>query len=404
MDSSFYILYNKWLTNRGENGIIELPKKERMLEMKKVVWIDDCGNKWENLKDWRRLHVCPNNGCLTCPLSRKNNGLRVLCDKLTKEYPERVVELMQGRLCRAEVEVKNLFQNTKTGKEILCSKDHFLMTEFCREVWCDDCPVRERVEEDGFGSCVEWMREHWEESLELLGWRMVEEKKEDGEQRENGEQKMEKMEKMKIRHKESGQTVEINPEDVLATQLCFREHCGSCPLNGYDCTEWVSEHLNEALKIFGFEKVGDAKLEEAEKEDNKQETSEYDYFLMRHLGVGYRERFQVEGTDGVYHVGVAGRLFRVYDRDGSRKREIVDGQVLYTLLEHPERVKKGLTAEHREYLEAVMKVFPEVQWVKRDGGWLLFGSDKLVLLSRENRDWEELKDGEERDVRELLGK
>lgn len=304
--------------------------------MKRVLWIDDCGDRWKNLENWRKLHVCPFQSCLSCPLSVSNNGLSVLCDKLVREHPERVLELMQGELCRVEVEEKNLFRNTKTGKEILCSKDHFLMTGFCREVRCDDCSVRKRVEEDGFGSCVEWMREHWEEGLALLGWRMVEEDEDMGEQ-EEVEQK------------------EVKQEG----------------------SEWG---------------------------ESEQGNSEYDYFLMRHLGVGYRERFQIEGTEGVYHVGVAGRLFRVYDRDGSRKREIVDGQVLYTLLEHPERVRKGLTAEHREYLEAVMKVFPEVRWVKRDGGWLLFGSDKLVLLSRENRDWEELKDGEERDVRELLGK
>ena len=102
---------------------------------------------------------------------------------------------------------------------------------------------------------------------------------------------------------------------------------------------------------------------------------EPDYFLMRHLGVGYRERFQVDGTDGVYYVGVAGRLFRVYDGEGNGKREIEGGQVLYLLLAHPEKVRKiGLTEEHREYLEAVQKGPPAVPRGKREGGWVLFGT------------------------------
>ena len=65
---------------------------------------------------------------------------------------------------------------------------------------------------------------------------------------------------------------------------------------------------------------------------------------MWHLGVGFRERFQVEGTDEVYYVGLGGRLYRVH------KREIENGQVLYDLLEHPEKVRKiGLTEERREH-------------------------------------------------------
>ena len=239
-----------------------------------------------------------------------------------------------------KVEEKNLFQNVRTGKESLFSREHFLMSELCQGFLYDDCPVKKRVEEDKFEGCADWMMEHWEEGLELLGWKKMEEDEEMSEQ--------EKVEQKKTEQKE-------------------------------------------------------VKQEESDWGEVKQGNSEHDYFLMRHLGVGYRERFQVEGTDGVYHVGVAGRLFRVYDEEGSRKREIVDGQVLYTLLEHPERVKKGLTAKHREYLEAVLKVFPEVRWVKRDGGWLLFGKEGVVLLTRVGEDWEELKDGEERDVRELLG-
>ena len=400
---------------------MELPKKERVLEMKKVVWIDDCSDKWESLEDWRELHVCPFQSCLSCPLSVKNNGMNVLCDRLVKDFPERVLTLMQGKLCRVGIEEKEKrgekiekmkdeeevvwIENVKSGERKKVERGYVPMILLCGDSVCSGCPVWRKTEQAGLGCCIDWMKEHWEEGLGLLGWRMVEEKKEDGEQREDGEQKMEKM---KIRHKESGQTVEINPEDVLATQLCFRENCMSCPLDGYDCTEWVSEHLDEALKIFGFEKVGDAKLEEVKKEEIEQETCENEicennYFLMRHLGVGYRERFQVEGTDGVYYVGVAGRLFRVYDRDGSRKREIEDGQVLYTLLEHPERVRKGLTAEHREYLEAVLKVLPEVRWVKRDGDWLLFGKKNVVLLTRVGEEWEELGKGEKRYVRELLG-
>lgn len=297
-------------------------KKERMLDMKKVVWIDDTGDRWENLGEWRRLHVCPGRVCLSCPLGKMNNGMDVLCDELVREYPERVVELMQGELCRVEVEEKNLFRNVRTGKEISFSREHFIMGELCWGLQCSECPIKKEVEDDIYAGCMEWIMDHWEEGLKLLEWKKVE-----------------------------------NPEQG----------------NG--------------------------------EKEVKVEAPEYDYFLMRHLGVGFRERFQVEGTDGVYHVGLGGRLFRVYDEEESGKREIEGGQVLYTLLEHPEKVRKiRLTEEHREYLEAVMKVFPEVRWVKLDGGWLLFGDDKLVLLSRENRDWEELKDGEERDVRELLGK
>ena len=322
-----------------------------MLEMKKVVWIDDVGDRWENLEDWRKLHVCPGQGCLSCPLSKKNNGMNVLCDRLVRDFPERVLTLMQGELCRVEVEEKEKkgekmekmkdeeevvwIENMKSGERKKVERGYVPMILLCGDSVCSGCPVWRKTEQAGLGCCIDWMKEHWEEGLGLLGWKKVEEDEDMGEQ-EEVEQK------------------EVKQEG----------------------SEWG---------------------------ESEQGNSEYDYFLMRHLGVGYRERFHVEGTEGVYHVGVAGRLFRVYDRDGSRKRKIEDGQVLYTLLEHPERVRKGLTVEHREYLEAVVKIFPEVQWVKRDGGWLLFGDDKLMLLSRENRDWEELKDGEERDVRELLG-
>lgn len=305
-------------------------KKERVLDMKKVVWIDDTGDRWENLEDWRRLHVCPGRGCVSCPLGIGNNGLGVLCDKLVREYPERVLELMQGELCRVEVKEKNLFRNVRTGEETSFDREYFIMGELCWGVKCDDCPVGEKVKDEICSGCTEWMRNHWEEGLELLGWKKVED--------------------------EEVKDVDMKQETIKQGEI-------------------------------------------------KQETPKHDYFLMRHLGVGFRERFQVEGTDGVYHVGIAGRLFRVYDEEGSGKREIEGGQVLYTLLEHPEKVRKiRLTEEHREYLEAVMKVLPEVRWVKLDGGWLLFGDDKLVLLSRENRDWEELRDGEKRDIREWLGK
>lgn len=297
-----------------------------------------------------------------------------------------------------KVEEKNLFQNVRTGKESLFSREHFLMSELCQGFLYDDCPVKKRVEEDKFEGCADWMREHWEEGLELLGWKKM------GSVKENKGGKM-----MKVKNTETGNVVEINPENIMVTQLCYGKACTDCPLKNHDCTGWAREHLDEALKMFGFEKVEDVKQED--EWGNEQETSESNsglepnYFLMRHLGVGYRERFQIEGTDGVYYVGVAGRLFRVYDKEGSRKREIENGQVLYTLLEYPERVRKiGLTKEHREYLEAVLKVLPEVQWVKRDGGWLLFGKENVVLLAREKEGWEELKDGKERDVRELLGK
>lgn len=293
--------------------------------MKKVVWIDNFGDRWENLEVWRELHACPGQMCPNCPLSKKNNGRGVSCHELVKEYPERVLELMRGELCREEVEEKNLFRNVRTGEEKQISREDCPpMGVLCNGFVCiGDCPIWKKVEESNYeyNSCRDWMVDHWEEGLKLLEWEKVE-----------------------------------SPEQG----------------NG-------------------------------EKED-KVKAPEYGYFLMRHLGVGFRERFQIENTDGVFYVGVAGRLFRVYDEGGRRKREIENGQVLYLLLEHPEKVRKiGLTEEHREYLEAVMKVLPEVQWVKRDGGWLLFGNDKLVLLSRENRGWEELKDGEKRDVRELLG-
>ena len=211
----------------------------------------------------------------------------------------------------------------------------------------------------------------------------------------------------------TGEQRQVSREDCPPMSvLCNGFEClGDCPIwkkveeSNYEynsCRDWMVDHWEEGLKLLGWKKV-ESPEGNGEKED-KVEALKYDYFLMRHLGVGYRERFQVEGTDGVYYVGVAGRLFRVYGGEGNGKREIEGGQVLYLLLEHPEKVRKiGLTEEHREYLEAVMKVLPEVQWVKRDGGWLLLGKESLVLLTRAGEDWGELEEGEKMEIRELLG-
>ena len=186
---------------------------------------------------------------------------------------------------------------------------------------------------------------------------------------------------------------------VLAAVLAAaKAEEAAAPVAAETATEAVADAAPEAEQK-------EVKQEESDWGEVEQGNSEYDYFLMRHLGVGYRERFQIEGTDGVYYVGVAGRLFRIYDGEGRGKREIENGQVLYTLLEYPERVRKiGLTKEHREYLEAVLKVIPEVRWVKLDGGWLLFGKENVVLLTRVGEDWVELEEGKEMEIKELLGK
>lgn len=215
-----------------------------------------------------------------------------------------------------------------------------------------------------------------------------------------------------IQSVKTGEREQVSREDCPPMGvLCNGFEClGDCPIwkkveesNGYNsCRDWIMDHWEEGLKLLRWEKVEDVDMKQ---ETIKQKESEHDYFLMRHLGVGYRERFHVEGTDGVYYVGVAGRLFRVYDGEGNGKREIEGGQVLYSLLEHPEKVRKiGLTEEHREYLEAVMKVLPEVQWVKRDGGWLLLGKENMVLLTRDGEDWGELGKGKKMDIKELLGR
>ena len=231
--------------------------------------------------------------------------------------------------------------------------------------------------------------------------------------------KKERMLDMKewIQSVRTGEQKQVSREDCPPIGiLCNGFEClGDCPIwkkveksNGYNsCRDWMMDHWEEGLKLLEWEKVEGEKVEDVDmkQETIKQRESEHDYFLMRHLGVGYRERFHVEGTDGVYYVGVAGRLFRVYDEEMGGKREIENGQVLYNLLEHPEKVRKiRLTEEHREYLEAVMKVLPEVQWVKRDGGWLLFGTEDAVLLTRVGEDWEELGEGKEIEMEELLGK
>lgn len=231
--------------------------------------------------------------------------------------------------------------------------------------------------------------------------------------------KKERMLNMKewIQSVRTGERKQVSREDCPPMGvLCNGFVClGDCPIwkkveeSNYEynsCRDWMVDHWEEGLKLLEWEKVEGEKVEDVDmkQETIKQKESEHDYFLMRHLGVGYRERFQVEGTDGVYYVGVAGRLFRVYDGEMGRKREIEGGQVLYNLLEHPEKVRKiRLTEEHREYLEAVMKVLPEVQWVKRDGGWLLFGTEDAVLLTRIGEEWGELEEGEKMEVEELLG-
>ena len=206
----------------------------------------------------------------------------------------------------------------------------------------------------------------------------------------------------------TGEQKQVSREDCPPMSvLCNGFEClGDCPIwkkveeSGYEynsCRQWMLDHWEEGLELLEWKKV-ESPEGNGEKED-KVEAPKYDYFLMRHLGVGFRERFQIEGTDEVYYVGLGGRLYRVH------KREIENGQVLYDLLEHPEKVRKiGLTEEHREYLEAVMKVLPEVQWVKRSGGWLLLGEENVVLLTRVGEDWEELGEGKEREIRELLGK
>ena len=205
----------------------------------------------------------------------------------------------------------------------------------------------------------------------------------------------------------TGEQKQVSREDCPPMSvLCNGFEClGDCPIwkkveeSNYEynsCRDWMMNHWDEGLKLLGWKKV-ESPDGNGEKEDKV--AREPDYFLMRHLGVGFRERFQVKGTDGVYYVGLGGRLYRVH------KREIENGQVLYDLLEHPEKVRKiRLTEEHREYLEAVMKVLPEVQWVKRDGGWLLLGEENVVLLTRVGEDWEELGEGKKMEMRELLGK
>ena len=206
----------------------------------------------------------------------------------------------------------------------------------------------------------------------------------------------------------TGEQRQVSREDCPPMSvLCNGFEClGDCPIwkkveascHKYNsCRHWMKDHWEEGLKLLEWKKVESP--EGNEEKENKGEVLKYDYFLMRHLGVGFRERFQIEGTDEVYYVGLGGRLYRVH------KREIENGQVLYDLLEHPEKVRKiGLTEEHREYLEAVMKVLPEVQWVKRDGGWLLLGKEDVVLLTRAGEAWEELGEGKKMEMEALLGK
>ena len=209
-----------------------------------------------------------------------------------------------------------------------------------------------------------------------------------------------------IQSARTGEQKQVSREDCPPMSvLCNGFEClGDCPVwkkveksNGYNsCRGWMKDHWEEGLELLEWKKV-ESPEGNGEKEDKVDR--ELDYFLMRHLGVGFRERFQVEGMDGMYYVGLGGRLYRVH------KREIENGQVLYDLLEHPEKVRKiGLTEEHREYLEAVMKVLPEVQWVKRDGGWLLLGTEDAVLLTRVDEVWGELGEGEKMEIEELLGK
>lgn len=275
--------------------------------------------------------------------------------------------------------------------------DKFQATDLCYGVYCSECPVRDLVDESDQSTCVEWMKENMDKALELLGWERVDEKMNEVEEKacETGESVWVK----------NGEKKLISRTDFPAmSELCEGFMCSDCPVwkqwekSGYNsCREWLLKNWDEGLRMLGWEKV------ESLEQKESQEAQEPDYFLMRHLGVGYRERFYVDGTEGVYYVGVAGRLFRVYDGEEARKREIEAGQVLYLLLEHPERVRKiELTEEHREYLEAVKRVFPEVGWVKREGGWLLFGDASVVLLSREEKGWDELEEGEKVEVEKLL--
>ena len=226
-----------------------------------------------------------------------------------------------------------------------------------------------------------------------------------------------------IQSVKTGKQKQVSKEDCPPMGvLCNGFEClGDCPIwkkveeSNYEynsCRDWMVDHWEEGLKLLEWEKVEGEKVEDVnmkqetiKQKETKQGVPEHDYFLMRHLGVGFRERFQIEDTDGVYHVGSGGRLFRVYDEEGSRKRKIMNGQVLYTLLEHPEKVRKiRLTEEHREYLEAVKRVFPEVRWVKRDGDWLLLGKENVILLTRAGEKWGELREGEKMGMEELLGK
>lgn len=108
--------------------------------MSKVIWIDEVGDRWENLEDWRELMLCPRYCCSRCPLSSMNNGTGLNCQIFVEKHPERVLELMQGRLCRVEVKER------KRGEiPLLCE---MLDVEPFQEFWLEDERVW-AVDEEG---------------------------------------------------------------------------------------------------------------------------------------------------------------------------------------------------------------------------------------------------------------